>query len=199
MRMNNVNSQKVDFVIKPKRGQFLVLKGDFVHSIILPIPSSKTKGVLMFPVHLSRTEKQHKSGYTIVGPTAEDQSSRTDISISDTVAKWLFTEAKKKLTLSESQDLEVVGQYVGLRPATQYRDYQIRCFADQQWISVSGIRSTGLSASLGISEYVADLYSTNIAVLNAKSSVILPSKTEMMKLNQRFSISHNINIICGDK
>ena len=53
---------------------------------------------------------------------------------------------------------EVVGTYAGLRPSTEHRDYQIRASAEHQWITVAGIRSTGLTASSGIGEYVGELY-----------------------------------------
>ena len=47
---------------------------------------------------------------------------------------------------------------IGLRPASEFRDYQISC-EGTSWITVGGIRSTGLTAATGIAEYVADLYS----------------------------------------
>ena len=46
-------------------------------------------------------------------------------------------------------------RYSGLRPATEHRDYQITAWPGQQWITVGGIRSTGLTGSAGIGEYVA--------------------------------------------
>eukprot|EP01048_Picozoa_sp_COSAG05_P019517 COSAG05_NODE_3079_length_2340_cov_1.724230_1_plen_648_part_01 len=56
---------------------------------------------------------------------------------------------------------EIVGSYSGLRPATEYRDYQIEAHASHGgrggWITVAGIRSTGLTASPAIAEYVGDL------------------------------------------
>ncbi len=53
---------------------------------------------------------------------------------------------------------KVVGTYSGLRPATEFRDYQISSDPAQNWITVGGIRSTGLTASSGIGEYVRRLY-----------------------------------------
>ena len=44
-----------------------------------------------------------------------------------------------------------------MRPATQFREYQIIPRLNERWVTVAGIRSTGLSASLGIAEYVAKL------------------------------------------
>ena len=52
----------------------------------------------------------------------------------------------------------VTATYAGLRPATQFKDYQIEAHAECQWITVAGIRSTGLTAALGIARYVRRLY-----------------------------------------
>ena len=49
---------------------------------------------------------------------------------------------------------EVTAVYAGLRAATEHSDYQIHLETDKQYVCVGGIRSTGLSASLGIAEYV---------------------------------------------
>ena len=56
------------------------------------------------------------------------------------------------------ESADIIGSYSGLRPATEYRDYQIHSIPEQNWIYVGGIRSTGLSASSGIGEYVTNLY-----------------------------------------
>ena len=48
------------------------------------------------------------------------------------------------------------------RPSTQHRDYRITAFPERNWITVGGIRSTGLTASAGIGEYVSDLYEHNL-------------------------------------
>ena len=47
--------------------------------------------------------------------------------------------------------------YAGLRAATEHSDYQIRVDAGRRYACAGGIRSTGLSASLGIAEHVAGL------------------------------------------
>ena len=49
---------------------------------------------------------------------------------------------------------EVTATYAGLRAATEHPDYQIYVDAKRRYACVAGIRSTGLSASLGIAEYV---------------------------------------------
>ncbi len=59
--------------------------------------------------------------------------------------------------LPELLEEEVTATYAGLRAATEHSDYQIALHTEQKYICVGGIRSTGISASLGIAEYVADL------------------------------------------
>ena len=49
---------------------------------------------------------------------------------------------------------EVTATYAGLRAATEHRDYQIRVDPGRRYACAGGIRSTGLTASLGIAEYV---------------------------------------------
>jgi glycerol-3-phosphate dehydrogenase len=47
--------------------------------------------------------------------------------------------------------------YVGLRAATEHTDYQVSIHADEGYICVGGIRSTGLSGSMAIAEHVRGL------------------------------------------
>ena len=49
-----------------------------------------------------------------------------------------------------------IGSYTGIRPATEYSDYQIQSYNEFQWICCGGIRSTGLSSSLAIGEYICE-------------------------------------------
>ena len=48
--------------------------------------------------------------------------------------------------------------YAGLRPASQFKDYQVEALVDRRWISVGGIRSTGLTGALGLAEHVLCLH-----------------------------------------
>jgi glycerol-3-phosphate dehydrogenase len=51
---------------------------------------------------------------------------------------------------------EVTATYVGLRAATEHRDYQLTAHADQRYVCAGGIRSTGITGSLAIAEWVRD-------------------------------------------
>ena len=132
---------------KPRRGQYRIYSSpqNTITHPIQPIPTQRTKGIFVFSSLYDQI---------VVGPTALDQDSRTDRSIHPQVAEELDAHAKRIIPgLDAEKDL--VGEYVGLRPGTDQRDYQIHFFPDKNWIAVAGIRSTGLTASLGIGNYVA--------------------------------------------
>jgi glycerol-3-phosphate dehydrogenase len=52
---------------------------------------------------------------------------------------------------------EVTALYAGLRAATEHKDYQIAAHPEQRYVCAGGIRSTGVSAALGIAEYIVEL------------------------------------------
>jgi len=137
------------FTVKPRKGQFAVFNqsaNQLLNSVIFPVPTERTKGVLLFPSIY---------GNIVVGPTAEDQDDRCNAEIDSNVINQLVKRAH--FMLPSLKDHDVVGTYAGLRPATQYKDYQIQLLPDQDWLTVSGIRSTGLTACLGIAKHVASL------------------------------------------
>ncbi|MFN4143405.1 (2Fe-2S)-binding protein, partial [Aestuariivirga sp.] len=57
--------------------------------------------------------------------------------------------------------------YAGLRPASERKDYVIGALAERNWITVAGIRSTGLTAALGIARHVEGLYAAHFGSLPA--------------------------------
>ena len=54
-------------------------------------------------------------------------------------------------------DEEVTAVYAGLRAATEHDDFQIHAHPGQRYVTVGGIRSTGLTASMAIAAYVTEL------------------------------------------
>lgn len=138
------------FNITPRKGQFVVFDkaaADLVNSVILPVPTEKTKGIVVFRTVF---------GNLVVGPTAEDQQSRTDATTDSHTLKALIEDGVSKIpALAE---MPVTAVYAGLRPATERKEYRIDTKPEQNWITVGGIRSTGLSASLGIARHVYGLY-----------------------------------------
>ena len=121
---------------------------------IQPVPTDRTKGIFVFSTLYDQI---------VVGPTARDQLSRTDSSLDANVSRVLSDHASRVLGRRMSSlkydshpdfDFTVVGEYVGIRTGTSKRDYQIHLHFPAKFITVGGIRSTGLTASLGIGRHV---------------------------------------------
>ena len=140
------------FTVTPRRGELIVfdkLARRLVNHILLPVPTSITKGVLI---------SQTVFGNVLLGPTAEDLPDKTDTATSAAGLHMLLD--KGKAILPTLLDEEVTALYAGLRPATEHKDYQIFVHPAERYVCVGGIRSTGVSASLGIAEYVVELLET---------------------------------------
>lgn len=152
-RVNQLLTGKSRFDIRPRKGQFVVFEkaaSQLLEHIILPVPSATTKGIVV-----CRT----LFGNVLVGPTAEEQNSRDDAS---TERATLQTLRDKGIELIPALSrCEVTATYAGLRPATEFSDYQIDSDSNLNYTSVGGIRSTGLSAALGIANHVAGLIDTH--------------------------------------
>jgi glycerol-3-phosphate dehydrogenase len=93
-------------------------------------------------------------GNVLLGPTADDIDDKTDRA---TTAAGLgsLMEAGARI-IPRLTDQEVTATYVGLRAATEHRDYQLMVDADRRYVCAGGIRSTGITASLAIAEWVRE-------------------------------------------
>lgn len=154
------------FVITPRKGQFVVLDKTahrLLGAILLPVPNERTKGVVV-----SRTA----FGNLIVGPTAEDQLERRIATIEADALRALLAEGARMIP--SLADEPVTAAYAGLRPATQFKDYQIEALPRDGWISVSGIRSTGLTGALGIATLVGGLHAEHFAAVTPLPDPVWP-------------------------
>lgn len=140
------------FEIYPRKGEFFVFElpgGEVLEQILLPVPTKRTKGVLVFPT---------LDGRVVAGPTAHDQDDKEDWSVRPEAHEEVIDKARTQFPALRG--LEPVATYAGLRPAGRGSNYVISpSAADPRLINVAAIRSTGLTASLGIAEYVVDLLS----------------------------------------
>ncbi|MEZ4863882.1 MAG: NAD(P)/FAD-dependent oxidoreductase [Caldilineaceae bacterium] len=137
------------FTVTPRRGELIIfdkLARGLVNHVLLPVPTATTKGVLVSPTVY---------GNVLLGPTAEDLEDKTDTATSAAGLQMLLE--KGQAIVPDLLDEEVTALYAGLRAATEHKDYQIAAYPHQRYICVGGIRSTGVSASLGIGEYVVEL------------------------------------------
>jgi glycerol-3-phosphate dehydrogenase len=137
-----------EFTITPRRGELIVfdkLARGLVNHILLPVPSARTKGVLVSPTVY---------GNVLLGPTAEDLRTKDDRSTTgDGLSSLLSDGARIVPRLTEH---EVTATYVGLRAASEHRDYQLRVHPERGYACAGGIRSTGVSASMAIAEHVRE-------------------------------------------
>jgi glycerol-3-phosphate dehydrogenase len=138
------------FEIYPRKGEFFVFDGIELDRILLPTPTRRTKGVLVFPT---------LDGKVVAGPTAVDQTDKEDWSVRPQALDDV--RAKAAELLPAIADAEPIASWAGLRPAGRGVNYLIRR-AGPDLINVAAIRSTGLTASLGIAEYVADMIAPGV-------------------------------------
>ena len=148
------------FAIKPRKGQFVVFDKPahkLLRAIILPVPTARTKGVVLFRTAF---------GNLAIGPTAEDQDEREIAACDQDTLRRLRLRAT--VMVPALAKIDVSATYAGLRPASDQKDYVIEALKDRNWIAVGGIRSTGLTAALGIADYAGQLYAKNFGKLPKK-------------------------------
>ena len=134
------------FTVTPRRGELIVfdkLSRPLVDHIILAVPTGTTRGVLVAPTVF---------GNLILGPTAQDVERKDDTS--STAEGLAYLRAEGERIVPDLLRHEVTAVYVGLRAATEHADYQLTVHAPEGYACVGGIRSTGLTASMGIAEHV---------------------------------------------
>ena len=136
------------FTVRPRRGELIVfdkLARTLIRSILLPVPTARTKGVLVAPTVY---------GNVLLGPTAEDVTGVGDTATTAAGLSSLLAAGRRILPGLAGE--EVTSTYAGLRAATEHSDYQVYADEKRRYACAGGIRSTGLSASLGIAEHVVE-------------------------------------------
>lgn len=164
------------FTVTPRRGELIVydkLARPLVDKIVLPVPTSRGKGVLVSPTIY---------GNVMLGPTSEDLTDRTATGTSETGFEFLLE--KGRALMPRLLDEEVTATYAGLRAAIDNGDYLIEADSAQHYLLVGGIRSTGLTAGMAIAEYARDqLVSAGLDLAPAGK---LPDPPQMPNLGEAF-------------
>lgn len=136
------------FTVTPRRGELVVydkLARPLVRHVLLPVPTARTKGVLVSPTVF---------GNVVLGPTADDVDDKQARASTPAGLARLVEQGRRLVPALAAE--EVTAVYVGLRAATEHADYQIRFHPGERYVCVGGIRSTGLTASMAIAEYVLE-------------------------------------------
>jgi len=138
------------FSIRPRKGQLLVIDpaaAPPIDTILLPTPTPRSKGILIAPA---------AHGNLLLGPTAEDSDDPDDWATSADGLAVVRAGAQRLVPTLEID--QAITQYAGLRSVGSAGDYIIRpAVGCPRLLHVAGIRSTGLSASPAIGEYVTEL------------------------------------------
>ena len=166
------------FTVTPRRGELLVfdkLTRPMVPVIVLAVPSSRGKGVLVSPTIY---------GNVMVGPTSENLEDRSATGTSE--EGFDFLVSKGRALMPSLFDEEVTATYAGLRAATEHSDYVIDIDAASRYLLVGGIRSTGLTSGMAIGEYVTQLLDG--AGLDVTPRADLPAPPSMPNLGEHVGI-----------
>ncbi|MFF3494637.1 NAD(P)/FAD-dependent oxidoreductase [Streptomyces sp. NPDC002795] len=162
------------FTVTPRRGELFVfdkLARPMVDKIVLPVPTSRGKGVLISPTIY---------GNVMLGPTAEDLEDRTDTGTSESGHDFLLSKGERLMPRLLAE--EVTAGYAGLRAAIDHGDYLIEASPEQRYLLVGGIRSTGLTAGIAIAEHVRGLLEDAGLVLKPRQA--LPDPPHMPNIGE---------------
>jgi glycerol-3-phosphate dehydrogenase len=145
------------FRVTPRKGELIVfdkLARRLLRHVILPVPTKKTKGVLVAPTVF---------GNVLLGPTATDIEDKDDRSTTREGLEFILARGARILPALAGE--EVTATYAGLRAATERSDYQVHFDADARYLCLGGIRSTGLTASMGLAEHAVALLSSALPLV----------------------------------
>ena len=134
------------FTVKPRRGELIVFDKfarSLVGHVLLPVPTEKSKGVLVAPTVF---------GNVLLGPTADDVEDKRDTGSTAGGISRLLEHGQRILPALVRE--EVTAIYAGLRASIGPVDYRIELDAEASYVCIAGIRSTGLTSSMAIAEHV---------------------------------------------
>ena len=141
---------QTDITINPSKGQYYLLdktQSGLVNSVIFQCPTEKGKGVLVSPT---------ADGNVIVGPNAEKDNVRGDVSTTREGLEFVAAEARK--TTEKINYRDNIRSFSGLRANSNHKDFIIgESPVCRKFINVAGIKSPGLTSAPAIGEYIVDI------------------------------------------
>jgi glycerol-3-phosphate dehydrogenase len=161
------------FDINPRRGQFLVFDKHtrpLVESILLPVPSETTKGKLVAPTIF---------GNLLAGPTAEDLPPEEDTNTATTLDGLRQVRDAATAFCPGLADHLPIAAYAGLRCNCHQGSYHI-VFNDNHpgIVTITGVRSTGLSASPALADHLVERMQTECGLVLTDAPGAIDSRVE---------------------
>ncbi len=143
-----------EFTIIPRKGEEYMLDkraGSLVNSVIFPVPSKKSKGILVIPT---------VDGTLMLGPTAVEIEDKEDRATTAEGLSYILEHVRPMVPAIQLKD--IITAFVGVRPVLKLQDgsedfYIARSEKVPSLIQVAGIQSPGLTAAPAIAEMVKDI------------------------------------------
>lgn len=165
-----------DFTVHPRKGQFYIMEKDIpynIEKILLPVPTKHSKGKLASPT---------THGNMLIGPTAEDLENKEEYSVTTEGLEEIIESVRRLLPNVSPKD--TITQYCGLRPVKTPEGYKIEASNDVEgYIGVTGVRSTGVTASASIAAYVVHILADEGLELKVKDN-FEPYRIGITKFNE---------------
>ena len=139
-----------EFEIIPRKGEEYLLDkraGSLVNSVIFPVPTKKSKGILVIPT---------VDGTLMLGPTAVEIEDKEDKATTSEGLQYILEHVRPMVPAIQLKD--IITAFVGLRPTLKTENFYIaRSQKIPALIQVAGIQSPGLTAAPAIAEMVKDI------------------------------------------
>lgn len=161
--------EDINFTVHPRKGQFFILDKNTSckpRHIIMPVPSPHTRGKLVLPT---------AHGNTLVGPTAEDLTDKTNTATTAAGLSDIETDIRRLVPGIVLGD--AITEFSGLRPVRTPDGYHLGFSKTVQgFYEISGVRSDGVTTSLGIARHVVQEFASSGVTLIPRSDFISARK-----------------------
>lgn len=165
-RIASMVEKEVPYKMQPHRGEYLVLDSsanDFIRHIIYPLPTKKSKGVLIIP---------QPDGTIRLGPTSAAQDSIERADVTDQGRNEIREEIEK--LVDDIPYDKVIREYAGIRSTINQQDFYIQSSHEvERFIHVAGIDSPGVTAAPAIARYVVEEVIAKVERIRKKEGVSL--------------------------
>ncbi|MHA1111152.1 MAG: NAD(P)/FAD-dependent oxidoreductase [Promethearchaeota archaeon] len=163
-----------DFTITPRKGEYILMdRGSApINYILFPTPTIVSKGILVCPT---------LEGHTFIGPNAQNQDDKNDVSTSSAGLNEIIVGGRNLLPSIPIRS--AITNFAGLRAVSNRNgDFIIEPSKVENFINVAGICSPGLSSCLAIAEYVEEIVKKHTSLEMVKNPDWNPNRIPQKRL-----------------